>query len=71
MPRFLEGYAPGLMGRYRELYTRGPRIGDPDPDAEREVLENLIPRLAAEHGLDDTSRMITSGRDPQLCLIRR
>lgn len=69
--RFLEGYAPGLLGRYRDLYTRGPRIGDPDPDAERELLENLIPRLAAQHGLDDTSQLITGGRDPKLCLIRR
>ena len=69
--RFLEGYAPALIERYRDVYTSGERIGDPAPDTERKLVEDLIPRLAAEHGLDDTSRMLTSGRDPQLCLIRR
>jgi DNA repair photolyase/3-methyladenine DNA glycosylase AlkC len=69
--RFLEGYAPALMDRYREIYTAGARIGDPSDEIERRITEELIPGLAAEHGLDDTSRMITSGRDAALCLVRR
>ena len=60
-----------LLERYREIYTAGARVGDPDAAVERELVEKLVPRLAAEHGLDDTSRMLTSGRDPALCLVRR
>ncbi len=69
--RFLEGYAPTLIERYGSLYAAGARVGDPDPEVARKLLEDLVPRLAAEHGLDDTSRMLTSGRAPELCLLRR
>ena len=59
------------MDRYRDIYTGGERIGDAADEVERKIAEELVPRIAAEHGLDDTSRMITSGKDAAACLVRR
>ncbi len=68
---FLESQSPAMVDTYRALYTAGARPGDPDPAYERCLLEETLPELARQHGLVQTARMLTSGRDPQLCLVRR
>ncbi len=68
---FLEGFVPTLVDGYRDIYTAAPRIGDADPEIETRIVEELVPELARRHGLTDTSRMLTGGRDAALCLIRR
>jgi DNA repair photolyase len=70
MRRFLGDFAPALLPRYAEIYTGGDRIGAPDPSIVQKLTEELIPSLAEKHGLTDTSRMLTSGREASACLVR-
>ncbi len=70
MRRFLGDFAPALLDRYRDIYTAGERIGAPDPAIVERLTTELIPALAEKHGLTDTSRMLTSGREKSACLIR-
>ncbi len=67
---FLDSYASPLVPRYKELYTKGERPGDPDPEYQRRIVEEIVPALAEKHGMIHTSRMLTSGRSPTACLVR-
>ena len=67
---FLTAYVPGLLAQYREMYTAGARPGDPCPEYEARITEELLPELARRHGLTDTSRMLTCGRETAICLKR-
>ena len=66
---FLDSFTSTLGPRYDEIYAGGQGRTADAAYLERIHLE-IVPRLAAKHGLDDTSHMLTSGRDPGICLVR-
>ncbi len=67
---FLENYIATLLPRYEEIYTHGEGR-EADPEYIRRITEELVPAIAARHKANDTSRMLTSGRDPARMLVRR
>lgn len=68
---FLENYIATLLPRYDEIYAATGRGTEPDAAWLRRLTEETLPEIRARHGLDDTSRMLTSGRDPAALMIRR
>lgn len=68
---FLENYIATLLPRYDEIYAATGRGTEPDAAWLRRITEEVVPEIRARHGLDDTSRMLTCGRDPAALLIRR
>jgi len=70
VPLFLEGYAQPLVERYESIYSHGEKGRTLDPEYVRRMTEEVVPALATKYGLDDYSRMLTSGHDPLTCLVR-
>ncbi len=68
---FLDSYISTLLPRYKAIYTAGDRVGDPDPAYESRILDDIVPTLAEKHAINDTTRMLNGGRDPETCLTRR
>jgi DNA repair photolyase len=68
---FLESYAAALVPRYEELYENGENGRIESVDYARRITEEIVPGLAAKHGLVDFGKMLTSGRDPKTCLVRK
>jgi DNA repair photolyase len=67
---FLESYASTLLPRYDEIYGPNGKGGEAHDAYVKQMTQEIVPTLAAMHGVDDTSRMLTSGRDPAPCLVR-
>jgi DNA repair photolyase len=68
---FLQSYAGSLLPRYDELFESDGRGGEAYSAYVHKITEEIVPALAATHGVDDTSRMLTSGREPAPCLVRK
>jgi DNA repair photolyase len=68
---FLESYAAPLLAKYDELYGANGKGGEALEKYVKDITQDIVPTLAAMHGVDDTSRMLTSGRAPEPCLVRR
>lgn len=68
---FLENYVSTLVPRYDAIYGTSARATEPDAEWLRQMADEVFPEAAARHGLNDTSRMITGGRDPAALLFRR
>jgi len=68
---FLESYAAPLLAKYDALYGADGKGTEALDEYVRQLTTEIVPTIAALHGVDDTSRMLTSGRDPAPCLIRR
>jgi DNA repair photolyase len=66
---FIGSYIAQLLPKYKELYTTGAKVGDPDPEYLKRITE-AVAAFAEKHGVNDTSRMLTSGRDAATCLAR-
>jgi DNA repair photolyase len=67
---FLESFPGSIVQRYDEIYRPEERSRTADEGYRARMTGELIPRLAAQYGLDDTSHMLTSGRDAAACLVR-
>jgi len=67
---FLDSFIATLIPRYEELYSKSPGGRKCDQEYVDRLCKQLIPELAAKHGVNDLSRMITSGKDPEACLHR-
>jgi DNA repair photolyase len=67
---FLESYASTLLPKYDEIYGPNGKGGEGHAAYVKQMTEEIIPTLAAMYGVDDTSRMLTSGRAPEPCLVR-
>jgi DNA repair photolyase len=68
---FLESYIPTLLPRYEEIYGADGGSRCAEAGYVQRLTGEVVPGLAAKYGMDDTSRMLTSGRDPVACLARR
>ena len=66
---FLRSYSQYLGLDPQETLAMFPR--EADPEYIRRITEELVPAIAARHKANDTSRMLTSGRDPARMLVRR
>lgn len=67
---FLESFPGSIVQRYDEIYKPEERSRTADAEYLARITGEVVPRLAAQFGMDDTSHMLTSGRDPQACLVR-
>ena len=61
---FLDNFISTLLPRYEELYAKTEGRRRADPDYVEKICKTVVPELAAKHGVNDTSRMITSGPRP-------
>jgi DNA repair photolyase len=68
---FIESFIPTLASRYEELYSHTEKGKTAEQSYVHRMTEQVVPNLATKYGLDDFSRMLTSGRDPLACLIRK
>jgi len=68
---FLESYAATLLPKYDEIYGKNGKGGEGHDEYVRQMTQEIVPTLAAMYGADDTSRMLTSGRAPEPCLVRK
>jgi DNA repair photolyase/3-methyladenine DNA glycosylase AlkC len=68
---FLEGSAEELLPRYDEMYGASGKARTADDEYVRRITQDVVPGLAAKHGLDVWDQMLTSGRDPRSCLVRK
>lgn len=59
---FLDEYISTLAESYEELYSKGRKRGLAEQSYVDRITRELVPELAARHGVDDTSRMLTSGK---------
>lgn len=67
---FLDNYISTLVDGYTELYSKGRRRGLAEQAYIDRITKELVPELAARHGVDDTSRVITSGKPLDACMSR-
>jgi DNA repair photolyase len=67
---FLDAYIGTLVPRYHELFLADGGCTEAGEAWVRHLTEEVVPAIRTRHGLDDVSRMITCGRDPQSLLVR-
>lgn len=68
---FLESFIATLGPRYDELYGPAGKGKTAEEGYVKRITEDVVAKLASKHGLDHFDQMITSGRDPLTCLVRR
>ena len=68
---FLDACAEEMVPRYDELYATSGKARTADAEYVRHMTEDVVPALAAKYGMDILDNMLTSGRDPRACLVRK
>ena len=67
---FLESYVSALVPRYDALYGVDGRPTEEGAQWTRRLTTEVIPAITAKHGLTDTSKMLTGGKDAAALLVR-
>ena len=68
---FLESFISTLVPRYEEIYGGSEKSRTADAEYVQAITQKVVTDLATRYGMDDYSRMLTSGRDPLDCIIRK
>ena len=68
---FLESFIATLGPKYDKLYTPQGKGRIADEAYVKHITEEVVSKLASQYAMDDFSHMLTSGRDPLACLVRK
>lgn len=67
---FLESFVASLVPRYDALYGPDGRPTEECAAWAKRITGEVLPPILARHGLTDTSKMLTGGKDPAALLVR-
>ena len=67
---FLDELVPALLPKYEKLYASSAQARRADPAYSKPLVLEKIPDMAKIHRVDDTSRMLTGGKDVRYLMFR-